>query len=555
MISNSKHWNYEADVLIVGSGAAGSSAALFAFEKGASVIIIEKRNRYGGTTEKSGGVFWIPNNTFLRASGIEDARVDAIRYMARLAYPTLYNPEDQHFGLEENQYELIAAFYDNATRAVEGLQAMGALDPTPWIAWDGQFFPDYYAHLEEDKVPRGRGLIPMDPQTGKGVLSGFELIRQLRTAVEARDIPVYLNHRAHRLITNEHGEVIGVEARNEKSEPVYFRAKKAVIFASGGFTQNPEMRLNYLRGPVYGGCAVPTNQGDLIAIASELGAKLVNLAHAWWAQAVLEEVLVNPSPPTDIFFVPGDSMIQVNKYGKRVMDEKAVYNERTQVHFVWDPLKGEYPNLFLFMIYDERSAKIWGELPLGMGYPIPKVGTTAPYVIKGETLEELTQALEARLNSLANRTGNFHLDQSFLPNLKENIARFNQYTEKGVDEEFHRGEVPIDLAYNGPPAEGNDKPNITMYPISEEGPYYAIILAGGTLDTKGGPKINARAQILNREDKPIPGLYGAGNCIGSPSGQAYWAGGGTIGPALTYGYIAAINAVLEPEKGDEFRAT
>jgi len=230
------------------------------------------------------------------------------------------------------------------------------------------------------------------------------------------------------------------------------------------------------------------------------------------------------------------------------MDEKAVYNERTQVHFIWDPLKGEYPNLFLFMIYDERAARIWGGGPLGTGYPIPSTGEQNPYVIKGGNLEELTSALEARLNKLVSRTGNFHLDQSFLSNLKKTISRFNEYAGKGVDEEFHRGEVPIDLAYNGPRAEGNDRPNITMYPISAEGPYYAIILAGGTLDTKGGPKINPRAQILNRDDEPIPGLYGAGNCIASPAGQAYWAGGGTIGPALTFGYIAASNAVLEPEK-------
>ena len=241
-------------------------------------------------------------------------------------------------------------------------------------------------------------------------------------------------------------------------------------------------------------------------------------------------------------------MIEVNKYGQRVMDEKAVYNERTQVHFAWDPLKGEYPNLFLFMIYDERAARIWGGGPMGSGYPIPSAGEKNPYVIKGGNLEELTTALEARLNKLASRTGNFHLDQSFLTNLKKTISRFNEYATKGVDEEFQRGEVPIDLAYNGPRAEGNDRPNITMYPISAEGPYYAIILAGGTLDTKGGPKINPRAQILNRDDEPIPGLYGAGNCIASPAGQAYWAGGGTIGPALTFGYIAASNAVLEPEK-------
>jgi len=545
-----KYWDHEADVLVIGTGAAGSSAALSAFDKGARVIMLEKRNRYGGTTEKSGGVFWIPNNSFLRAGGVEDTRVDAIKYMARLAYPTLYDPEDPNFGLDKNQYELIATYYDQAAVAVENLQKMGALDPTPWIAWDGQFMPDYFAHFEENKVPRGRALVPKDPRTGKGMVSGVELIRQLRTAVEARAIPVFLRHRAHRLITNESGQVVGVEALNEKSEAVYFRAHRAVIFGSGGFTHNPEMRLNYLRGPVFGGCAVLTNQGDLISMASEVGAKLDNLAHAWWAQAVLEEVLANPSPPTDIFAVPGDSMIEVNKYGQRVMDEKAVYNERTQVHFAWDPLKGEYPNLFLFMIYDERVARIWGGGPLRSGYPIPSAGEQNPYVIKGGNLEELTTALEARLNKLASRTGKFRLDQSFLPNLKKTISRFNEYATKGVDEEFQRGEVPIDLAYNGPRAEGNDRPNITMYPISTEGPYYAIILAGGTLDTKGGPKINPRAQILNRDDEPIPALYGAGNCIASPAGQAYWAGGGTIGPALTFGYIAGSNAVLEPEKAE-----
>lgn len=541
-------WDHEADVVVVGTGAAGSSAALFAHERGARVIMVEKAKRYGGTTEKSGGGFWTPNNSFMAAAGIEDPREDAIQYMARLAYPTLYSPKAPWFGLSEHQHSLIAAFYDSAAAAVNGLKAMGALEPAPWLAWDGQFFPDYFAHLPENKAPRGRGLGPKDPETGKVLMSGFELIRQLRTAVQAREIPVLLNHRAHQLITNGKGEVIGLEALRDGKEIVRLRARKGVTFASGGFTHNPEMRLNYLRGPVYGGCAVPTNQGDFIPIASMLGAKLANLANAWWAEAVLEEVLQNPSPPTDVFIVPGDSMIQVNKYGKRVMDEKFVYNERAQTHFVWDPVRGEYPNLFLFMIYDQRSADIWGANHGGWGYPIPQSGTSAPHVITGQTWEELTRAIEARLASLADRTGNFRLDPSFLPSLKEAIARFNQYAETGVDLEFHRGEPPVDLAFFGPKAAGNNKPNATMFPLSASGPYYAVILAGGTLDTKGGPKIDAKAQVLDREDRPIPGLYGAGNAIGSPAGQAYWAGGGTIGPALTFGYIAGTNAAAGPVK-------
>lgn len=550
---NPARWDREADIVVVGTGAAGSSAALFSYENGAQVIVLEKAARYGGTTEKSGGVLHTPNNSFMRAAGIKDERDDAIRYYARLAYPTLYNPRDSHFGLTEHQYGLIAAYYDNASVTVDGLGKMGALDATPWMEFDEkQFFPDYFAHLPENTAPRGRGLIPKDQDTGKGVMSGVELIRQLKAAVDKRGIPVLLNHRVSCLVTNRKGEIIGVKAITKDKKTVAIRARKGVIFGSGGFTQNPELRLNFLRGPVYGGCAVPTNQGDFIYMATAIGAQLANMNNAWWAQAVLEEVLKNPSPPTDMFVSPGDSMIQVNKYGKRVMDEKFVYNERTQVHFEWDPIEGEYKNLFLFMIYDQRTADVWGSFPPGSAYPIPEKGESETYILSGQTLEDLTSAIEARLAKLADRTGNFSLDANFNANLGETVSHFNQFADTGVDIDFHRGETPVDLAFHGPAAPGNDKPNRTMYPLSSTGPYYAIILSGGTLDTKGGPKINTKSQVLNTEDQPIPGLYGAGNCIASPAGQGYWAGGGTIGPALTFGNIAAANAIKEAVKDDKY---
>lgn len=548
-----RRWDHTADIIVVGTGAAGSSAALFSYENGAEVIMVEKRTRYGGTTEKSGGVFWIPNNSFLRAAGTEDKKQEVLKYMARLSYPTLYNPGDSHFGLNDHQYGLLETYYNNASPTIEGLVAMGALEATPWISWDGQLYPDYFAQLPENKVPRGRALVPKDPITGQGVTAGSELIRQLKAAVDKRGIPVLLNHRAKKLVLNSQGEVIGLEVTTDEDKTVSLRARKAVIFGSGGFTHSLEKRLAFLRGPIFGGCAVITNEGDFVDIATPVGAKLNNMANAWWAPVVLEEVLEHPSPPSDIFAVFGDSMIYVNKYGKRVVDEKTVYNEKTQVFFSWDPIHGEYTNLLLFMLYDQRAADIWGKMSGGLvsGYPIPAAGTSAPYVITGQTLEELAHAIEVRLENLANRTGNFRLDPSFLVNLKETTARFNQYAESGIDPEFHRGEQPIDLAYNGPPAPGHNKPNITMYPLSPNGPYYAIIIAPGTLDTKGGPKINAKAQVLNHEDTPISGLYGAGNCIAAPAAQAYWAGGGTIGPALTFGHIAATNAVAEPVKRED----
>ncbi len=548
--SHRREWDYEADVIVVGTGAAGSSAALFAYEKGAKVVVVEKRGRYGGTTEKSGGAFWIPNNAFLRAAGMEDRKEDALRYMARLSYPTLYSPNDAHFGLNGHAFSLLEAYYDHASPTIEALVGMGTLEVAQLVLWDGTFYPDYYAHLPEDKLPRGRGLVPKDPVTGQGVIRGVELIRQLKAGVDKRGIDVLLSHRATGLILNNKREVIGLEATTGEENTVRLRAQRAVIFASGGFTHSPEKRLNFLRGPIFGGCAIISNEGDFIDIATAVGAKLNNMANAWWAPCVLEEVLEHPSPPSDVFRVPGDSMIYVNKHGKRFVDEKAVYNEKTQAFFYWDPVRGEYPNLLPLMIYDQRAADIWGQYPPGAAYPFPAAGSLSPYVISGQTVDELAQAIEKRLAELAPRTGGFHLDHSFRENLADTLLQYNQYAQTGVDPEFHRGEQPIDLAYNRPAAPVHNLPNVTMYPISAKGPYYAIILCPGTLDTKGGPKINNKAQVLNHQDDPIPGLYGAGNCIGNPAAQAYWAAGGTIGPALTFGRIAALNAVDEPIKED-----
>jgi hypothetical protein len=262
---------------------------------------------------------------------------------------------------------------------------------------------------------------------------------------------------------------------------------------------------------------VPTNEGDFIAIATSVVAKLNNTPKCLVGAGCFRRSLEHPSP-RPIFMVSGDSMIYVNKYGKRIVDEKAVYNEKTQAFFSWDPIKGEYPNLMAFMIYDKRTADIWGNYPPAAAYPIPTKDSPSPYLISGNTLEDLAQAIEERLNKIASATGNFHLDQSFAANLKKTIKVFNQYAEQGIDPEFHRGEQPIDLAYNGPAATDHNLSNITMYPIASEGPYYAIIIAGGTLDTKGGPKIN-KSQVLILKTYLYQALW-CRELFGAPAAQA-----------------------------------
>jgi succinate dehydrogenase/fumarate reductase flavoprotein subunit len=403
-------------------------------------------------------------------------------------------------------------------------------------------------HLPENKSIRGRVLYSMGAD-GKMAYGG-ELIRQLKEWGEGHKIPVMLNHRVTRILLNTSGEVTGVEAINKDNQAVRFKAKKAVVFGSGGFPHNPEMILHFQRGPNFGGCAAPGNTGDFILMAGEIGAQLGNMAGAFRAEIVLEQALADPNGSHNVFYVMGDSIIEVNRYGRRIMDEKRNYNDRTMMHFVWNPQRAEWTNMLVFMIYDQRTATLWQGFP-----PLPVQGNPAPYIISGDNLDELSNNIGERLVKLSGKTGGFSLDSHFADNLKNTAASFNGFAGTGIDADFHRGEFNYDREWTTfpPSVPGTQWPpagskNYTMYPLDDKGPYYAIILAPGTLDTNGGPIINPKAQILDTHNQPIPGLYGAGNCIASPTANAYWGGGSTIGPALTFGYIAGLNATQEPVK-------
>lgn len=538
-------WDYEADVIVVGSGAAGYSAAIAAASKGAEVVMVEKATSYGGTTMRSGGGFWIPGNRFQRERGIVDARDDAIRYMARYSYPHLFDPNDPRLGLPQHEYELITAYYDHASEMAGFMEEIGAIDPVQEINWTGQPQIDYQEGIPENKCVRGRVLYAKDSD-GK-VAYGNELVRQLNSWAEAHHIPLHLGHRVSRIVRAENGDVVGVEATTEGGGTVSFRGRKAVVFGSGGYTHNADLMLRLQRGPHFGGCAAPTNTGDFFYLATEIGAMPANTAGAWRAEIVLEQAIADPNGSHNVFYVLGDSMLEVNKYGVRIMDEKRNYTDRTMVHFVWDPNRAEWTNMLVFWIYDDRTATLWQGFP-----PLPPQGAKAPYVITAETLDGLAAAIGVRLAELAPHIGGFSLDESFAQNLEATVVRYNGFAESGVDAEFQRGEFAYDREWTTfpPIVPGAEWPpagskNITMAPLSPAGPYHAIILAAGTLDTNGGPMINGKAQVLDTHGEPIPRLYGAGNCIASPTANAYWGAGSTIGPALTYGYIAGLNAAKE----------
>jgi len=199
----------------------------------------------------------------------------------------------------------------------------------------------------------------------------------------------------------------------------------------------------------------------------------------------------------------------------------------------------------LFMVFDARTQDRFGG-----NYPVPTDVRESPYLISGNSLAELTTNIESRLAKYATRIGHFSLASDFATGLKGTIGRYNKFARQGRDDDFSRGGQSYDIdwhwlysiARKGTITPENTFPNRTMHPIADKGPYYAFMLGAGALDTSGGPMINARAEIVDYANKPIAGLYGAGNCVASPSREAYCGAGATIGLALTFGYLGGRNA-------------
>ncbi len=547
---STQHWDHQADVVCVGGGAAGCTAAVVSTAGGAKVILVEKAPILGGTSRKSGGVAWVPNHSLLRAQGITDRKDDCLRYMARFAYPHRYTPNSPTLGLDGLSYRLLEAFYDNGSKAIDALGSTGAVKFGTFTVGTTPP-PDYADHLPENKVPRGRALAPIDEKgnTLAGLVGhGSRIIDACEDWLTKKQVPILTEHRVTRVIM-EGGRAVGVEAQAGNTT-VRIGARKGVIFTTGGFAHNTDLIQLHQRF-LYGSCAVAQATGDFLQIAGTIGARMGQLDMAWRTQVVLEDALQNRVMGVGVFFVPSDSMFIVNKYGRRAVDEKRNYNDRTRAHFYYDPVAEEYPNQLLFMIIDERARDAFGG-----AYPIPEDPKT-PYLVTGATFAELSDNIQQRLKAMANATGGASLDKSFATTLAATAKRFNGYARSGHDPEFNRGSQSYDREWQGyfsqqragSKQQPNNMPNPTMYPLADHGPYYAIILGAGALDTSGGPLIDERARVLGSDGHPIPGLYGAGNCIAAPTRDAYMGAGGTLGPGMTFAYIAASNAVAASSTG------
>jgi len=541
----SGQWHHQADVVVVGSGAAGLAAASAVIAEGRTCIVLEAAAQAGGTTRRSGGALWIPNNSFMQALGLTDPRQDALSLMAHLTYPSIYDPAAVRFGLTQHAYDLLGAFYDHGAEVIDALVAAGAMNlmilPNLGFGPNPISDPDYHAELPENLAPVGRVLTAISPPFSFE-WPGVFLADGLIDYVQGQGVQILTNHRVVDVVMKgSDDDVDGVVAVCSGSE-VKVKAKRGVVFASGGFAHDPRKALTFVRGPLFGTGAVPTGTGVFMEIAARLGAALGNLSNGFYFQVGLEAALASGGAisQNDAFvFLPyGDSMIIVDKRGRRIVNEKAMYHERTQTHFLYR--NDEYPNLVQIMIWDDpvmQEPTFW---PWRGGVPFP--GVVSPYVISAPTLATLGTAIAARLASLQGQRGisaavgpDVVLSPDFATNLADTITRFNGFAATGVDLDFHRGETPLEPAWQGP---SRGVPNRTMTAFSPVGPYYAFLLGAGVLDTCGGPLIGVHGEVLRTDGTAIPGLYGAGNCIASPTGQGYYGAGGTIGPAVVFGYLA-----------------
>jgi 3-oxosteroid 1-dehydrogenase len=534
-------WDVEADVVVLGSGGAALVAALSAHHHGAGqVVILEKSGMVGGTTAMSGGMLWIPLNHHQAEHGVEDSADEVVEYLDALA-PERLDP-DAMSGFLEGGPEMVRFLADH----------------TPVRLRLFTNFPDYQPNVPGAKEHGGRSLdpeaYPFDelgsaasrvnpPKTGLPKLTsrmedyysevgpeeleerrkrdfrgqGQALIGSLYRGVLDRDIPVHFETRARELITEE-SRVVGVAAE-QNGRTLRFRARNGVVIATGGFEWNDQLVKAFLRGPMTGPISVPECEGDGLLMAMGVGASLGNMSNAWWMTSSKEssaghrDAKPNFLPSQVERTFPGS--IMVNRAGCRFVNEALNYNAIGYVLHNFDGDKYEFPNLPYWLIFDSRFIDKYRMFTSRPGQPAPE------WAKQADSLEELGDMLGIDATALA-----------------DTVERFNGQVAKGHDDDFGRGDSTYDNFWGD---QTLPAPFSTLGAIDQP-PYYAIEMEAGVNGTCGGPRANENAQVLDWNGNPIPGLYVGSNTMAAVTAGVYGGAGGTIGPGMTFGYLAGRHA-------------
>jgi 3-oxosteroid 1-dehydrogenase len=547
-------WDHAVDFVIVGSGGGGMVAALAAHDAGASVLVLEKQERVGGSTAMSGGIVWVPDNPVMHAAGVPDSYEDAMAHFdtvvgdvgpasspeRRHAFLTA-GPESisflQRIGVRFTYCRGYSDYYSN----LKGGHDLGrGIEPVPFNGkvlgdWLGKLQPGLAQSLGLSvKTNEARSLSHYNRSVkafsvsarvvartygsrlaGKTLLTnGAALIaRMLRIALD-RGIPVWPESPLENLIV-EDGRVVGVET-TRAGTPMRIRAQRGVLLSSGGFAHNREMREQYggdQPNRAKWSIANPGDTGEVMQIALGLGAKVDLMDEAWWL----------PSPRTGRF---GQSTldqarqrprtIYVDAAGRRFVNESNSYMEVGKAMYARDKTSRAVP---CWLIFDDRYRKRYAHLRSRPGR-FPKKLFESGMLKQAWTLNDLARMCEI------DPTG-----------LSETVEEFNANAVRGVDPEYGRGES----AYNRALGDPNHKVHPCLGPI-DEAPYYAVQVVPGDIGTCGGLLTDEHARVIGHDDKPITGLYATGNGTATVMGRHYLGPGASIANSMVFGYVAARHA-------------
>jgi 3-oxosteroid 1-dehydrogenase len=558
-------WDQTVDLLVVGSGAGALAAAVVGRDRGGEVLVIEKTDRYGGSSAMSSCVMWIPNNHLMGPAGVEDNEEDAWSYLKgttagavpddRLRAFLDHGPEMVRYLCDRTRVRISALpLYPDYYPAVAGSRPGGrSLEPDHFDA--RQLGDDFLNMRDQNRQMQIMGRIAMTAVEARAMLCrapgwiglfarltagylldipwrfkstrdrntamGNALIGMLRLSLRDRKVPLWLNAPARELIVEE-GRVAGV-AVERHGRVMRIRAEKGVILGAGGFEGNQAMREKYLPSPTRAEwtCGNPHNTGDLIEMGQSVGAAVDLMDDAWWGP-----VTVPPGETPARMLVIEKSLpgsILVNQRGERFINEALPYidvvNEMYRRH------TPESPCVPAYLVFDAEFRRKYPCGPMLQGSQQPDWMLASAlkqgYLKKADTLEGLAAQLGVNAAGLA-----------------ATVEKLNADAEVGIDQEFHRGETVFEKYY------GDElvQPNPCLAPIQKP-PFYGLDALPGELGTKGGLVVDARARVLVQSGEVIPGLYAIGNCSSSVMGRSYPGAGATIGPAMAFGYIAACDAI------------
>jgi 3-oxosteroid 1-dehydrogenase len=523
-------WDHEVDVVVLGSGGAGLTAALTAAVGGASVGVYEKADTVGGTTAVSGGIVWIPAHH--RSPDGELTVRDAMRYLEAQSLgamdtalvetfvrtgPEMLDFVEKHSDL---RFEIADGFPDYKPELPGGRPSGGrSLNAKPFDLarlgdWGDRItaFPVDFSNVGIDAETRARIHASVDESLAEPCVAGTALVAGLLKGLLDLGVIPTTGARAMELIATD-GTITGVRISLDGMD-IRVRARRGVVLGTGGFEWDPTLVEAHLRGPMHGPVSPPNNTGDGLRMAMAHGADLANMGEAWWVPIVQ---------------IPGDTIdghqrsrsvrlertrprsIIVNRAGRRFLNEAGEYNSMAGPFHHLDPRFG-YLNDPAWIVFDDLHLKKYGFLGIEPGREVPD-----------------WYCRSADLAELGAKTG---IDPD---GLARTVNAWNRNVADEVDPDFGRGSSAYDGYWGDNSA---TTPALQTLGAIDTAPYYAVPVTVGAMGTKGGPRTDGDGRVLHVSGKPIPGLYAAGNAMAGVTGKAYGGAGGTLGPAMVFGYRA-----------------